>query len=290
MRLRIWLVLPLMLLVALTACNQDKIDKLTADNTTLKEQNDQLMQENEAIKSYIDEVSRLLESVGGDIAKITETEVDIQKLTESGKPSAVQGEVKAKLGVIGKYIIDSREKISGLEKQLEASKHDVQGLKTMVANLKTQLEAKEAEVASMAQEIGLLQADVERLGIEVQTRDEKIATQETIIEEANKRYYVFDKEDVLKEKNIIQKTGGVLGLGKSAQISPAMDTQHFTVIDMYKVLNISIPAKADKIKIISPHKADSYQMEAIDVNQTTLKILDPVKFWASSKCLVIVID
>jgi len=81
--------------------------------------------------------------------------------------------------------------------------------------------------------------------------------QVSIIEEQNKRFYIFDKEKALKEKGIIKKEGGFLFFGKVTKVSPDLDTEHFNVIDSENDFEISIPHKTNKIKIISPHQIDS---------------------------------
>jgi septal ring factor EnvC (AmiA/AmiB activator) len=268
------------------ACNQGKIDELTEKVNNLEAQNLQLQEENNSIKAYVEEMAQLIESVGEDLENITRTEVDIRKLTEGGKPGTLEGELKEKLGNIGKYIIDTREKINDLDKQLAESKHNVQGLRSMVKNLKSQLADKETEVATLLEEIGVMQADIDRMGVEIKDKETMIADQESLIEEQVKRYYVVAKEGDLKKNGIIMKQGGFLGIGKSTKISPELDTQYLTQINALDDKQIDIPYNVKKLKILSPHSAGSYELTG-DANQSMLTILDPNKFWASSKYLVI---
>ncbi|HEX9973039.1 MAG TPA: hypothetical protein VGD14_13295 [bacterium] len=285
MKVKILLILlPLLLLVA---CDKKKIAQLTNDLDSLKAQNAQLVQENSSIKMYVEEVSKVIESVDQDLDKIVETEIDIREMKEGAKPGTLQSEIKDKLGRIGQYIVDSKAKISDLEAKLLAGNQEIKGLKTMVANLKAKLETKENEIAALMKEVGVLESDIEKLGIEIKTRDEQIANQESIIEEHKKRYYVYGTEDELKDKGIIVKEGGFLGFGKTIKIAPGFDIQYFNIVDGEEVFEVSMPVGIDKVKIISPHDAISYQISG-DENLALLKVLDPDQFWEATKCLVIV--
>jgi len=276
--------LPLLLLVS---CDKKKIAQLTNDLDSLKAQNEQLVQENSDIKMYVEEVSKVIESVDEDLDKIVETEIDIREMSEGAKPGTMQTEIKKKLGKIGQYIVDSKEKISELEAKILANKQEVKGLKTLVANLKTKLATKENEIADLMQEIGVLKSDIDKMGVEIKTKEELIADQESIIEEHKKRFYVFGTESELKDKGIIVKEGGFLGFGKTVKVAPTLDVQYFNVIDGEDDFEISIPVGMNKIKIISPHDAMSFEMTG-DENLTMLNILDPDQFWEATKCLVMV--
>lgn len=285
MKVKILVVLSMMLL--LISCNQGKIDELNEKAARLEAQNQQLMQENNSIKLFVEEVSQVIESVGEDLDKIVETEIDIREMAEGATPASIESELKTKLGAISQYIVNSKERIGDLEKQLSASKHDLKGVRSMLNNLKTQLKEKEGEVATLMQEVGMLQADVEKMGIEITEKEETIAEQELVITEANKRYYIVDKAGSLQEKGIIQKKGGFLFFGKTTTLSPNLNTEYFNVLDVLVDLDITIPYKMDDLKIVSPHEPASYQM--IDEGeQTTLKIIDPAQFWEATKCLVII--
>jgi len=286
MKSKILLVLlPLFLLIS---CDKGKINKLNEQVARLQHQNEQLSSENAEIKTYVEEISKLLESVESDLDKINEVEIDIRKMTEAAGLSKVESDVRTKLGLIGQHILDSREKISELEKQISASRHNLKGVKSLMANLKTKLETKENEIATLMQEIGILETDITKLGNEIKEKDIRIVDQESIIEEQNRRYYIFDKEKALKEKGIIKKEGGFLFFGKVTKMSPNLDTEHFNVIDSESDFEISISHKTNKIKIISPHQVDSYELTG-DENQTTLKILDAGQFWKATRCLVMVV-
>jgi outer membrane murein-binding lipoprotein Lpp len=263
----------------LTGCNQGEIDRLTAEVDSLTAQNQQLADENNEIKTYVNEVDKLIEEVDKDLGKIVETEVDMQATTKSE-------DLKDKLTLIGQHIVDSKEKISDLEKKLSSSRTDLKGLKKVVAGLREQVETKEAEIVTLMQEKGVLEADIESMGLEIEEKTQTIADQEMVIEESKKRWYVYDKEKNLKEKGIIKKTGGFLGLGRSTKVTADLNVADFTEIHSDTDLMISIPHPMKKVKLLSNHKMNSYQLME-NGDQTTLEIANADAFWAASKFLVI---
>jgi len=286
MKFKIMLILvPLLLLVS---CDKGKINELNEQVARLQEQNQQLTEENTSIKKFIEDVTKLIESVNKDLDKIVETEIDIRKMSEDIELGKVEGEIKNKLGLIGQYILNSKEKINAIEKKLAASKKNLKGLNKLVSNLKTKLETRINKIGTLMKDVGILETDILKLTEEIKKKEQKIGDQESIIAEQNKRYYIFDKGKELKKKGVIKKEGGFLGIGRTTKVSPNLNTEHFNVIDVKTDHEINIPHKMKKLKFISPHKNDSYELTGDD-NQTTLKILDPAQFWQATKCLVVVV-
>lgn len=291
-----WKFLPILLMALLlfVACDKKKINELNENVATLKQQNEQLIQENNSIKKYIEDVAMLVQSVDQDLDSIMRAETDIKQLSEGvvsgeeGQAAYIQTNIRNKLGLIGQYIMESRQKISDLEKQLATSRQNLKGLKVMVANLKSKLEEKESEIAGLMKEVGMLETDVARLGDEIKVKDQTIDDQQSKIQEQNKRFYIFASEKELQNKGIIEKEGGFLGLGRTTRLSSTLDTQYFTTIDMDSDLEINVPYKSDKLKFISPHQADTYEIEG-EGDQTMIKITDPEQFWEASKCLVVAV-
>ncbi|MCP4581683.1 MAG: hypothetical protein GY839_08670 [candidate division Zixibacteria bacterium] len=263
----------------LISCNQGEIDRLTAEVDNLTTQNQQLADENNEIKTYVNEVDKLIEEVDEDLGKIVETEADLEGSTKAE-------DLKNKLTLIGQHIVDSKDKITDLENKLATSKTDMKGLKRLVANLRGKVEAKEAEVVVLMQEKGVLESDIADLGLVIEEKKQVITDQEMVIEEGKKRWYVYDKEKGLKEKGIITKTGGFLGLGKSTKVTADLNVADFTEIHSEADLMISIPHPMKKVKLLSSHKANSYQLLE-NGEQTTLEIANADAFWAATKFLVV---
>ena len=55
--------------------------------------------------------------------------------------------------------------------------------------------------------------------------------------------------------------------------------EYFTKTDISNTQTISIDFGIKKVKIISPHNPDSYNLIEKDKNQTVLEIIEPDEFW-----------
>ncbi|MDD3744021.1 MAG: hypothetical protein PHX54_10405, partial [Lentimicrobiaceae bacterium] len=104
-------------------------------------------------------------------------------------------------------------------------------------------------------------------------------------DELNTAYYIVGERKDLIEKNILDKQGGFLGIGRTQKISGDVDLQHFTRIDIRNLK--SIPLNVKEAKLMSVHPAGSYEWKKSDKKVDELVIIDPASFWERSRMLVI---
>lgn len=280
------LTISVLMVLTLVSCNQGKIDELTESLAKVEAQNQQLMQENNSIKAYIEEVVKVIKAVDEDLSKIIAAEVDIREMTKDVDVNTIEGNIRTKLDEIGNYIIDSRARVTELETSLAESKHEVKGLKSLVANVKANLKAKEQEIEELAAELGVLEGNLATLNTELEEKNTTISEQEDMITKQNTRYYIMAKGGELKDQGILEKRGGFLGIGRTTKLASNFSTDGFSTLNAVDDLELSIPAPVKKVKIHTPHMAGSYQL--VDAGeQSTLMISDPDMFWAASNSLVI---
>ena len=68
-------------------------------------------------------------------------------------------------------------------------------------------------------------------------------------ETLNTAYYTIGTTKELKEKNVISKEGGFIGIGKSTKVTDDFNKEYFTKINIEQTTIINIGAK--KVKIIN---------------------------------------
>ena len=207
------LALFLVMVMVLASCNQDKIDALTESVSRLEAQNQQLMQENNTIKLYIEEVVKVVRAVDQDLDKIIAAEVDIREMSQGSDMASLEGSIKNKLGEIGDYIVESKSKLIELETSLAESKQEVKGLRSLVTNVKAKLAAKEAEIEQLAADLGVMEGNLANLNTELEEKNTTISDQEEMILKQNTKYYTMAKGSELKERGILETKGGFLFLG-----------------------------------------------------------------------------
>ena len=90
-------------------------------------------------------------------------------------------------------------------------------------------------------------------------------------------------------ENVVAKEGGFLGIGKTETLKSGFNKSVFNKIDITEVK--SFPINGKKVELVTNHPQDSYTFEKVDEKQIeSLVILDPEKFWNSSKYLVVMVD
>ena len=89
-------------------------------------------------------------------------------------------------------------------------------------------------------------------------------------------------------KNLVDKRGGFIGLGKAIVPADNTDFASLTKIDTRNTQEIPLTGK--RIKIVTTHPDTSYSLEGDPKRPTSIRITNPDLFWKASKCLVIMVD
>ena len=103
-------------------------------------------------------------------------------------------------------------------------------------------------------------------------------------------YYIIGKSNDLKEAKIIDRKGGLLGIGRTSKLNSDFDNSKFTRIDYTQISTIAVNSD---MKIISNHPTSSYTLDKDEKDKDLVKnivITNPENFWSASKYLVIVKD
>ncbi|MBL7931392.1 MAG: hypothetical protein JNL60_05805, partial [Bacteroidia bacterium] len=89
----------------------------------------------------------------------------------------------------------------------------------------------------------------------------------------------------LRDKNIVEKSGGVAGIGRTKTLSKKIDKTKLTELSQKE--NTSLVLKGNDPKIITNHPADSYTLTPSGEDMVTLTINNPDSFWSNSRYLVV---
>ena len=117
----------------------------------------------------------------------------------------------------------------------------------------------------------------------IEMKDQKITNQTY---EMNKAYYVNGTFKELKDKGLLTKEGGFIGLGRTESLTGNLPENTFIQIDIASIK--SIPVNAKTAKLISEHPAGSYELILdADKKVESIFITDPALFWKISKYAVV---
>jgi len=193
-----------------------------------------------------------------------------QKLSEPSRREALES-----IALLSASIQRTKEKISELESNLRKSGVRVRGLQKMVTNLKRSVAEKQEQVATLTDQVNSLQTRV--TGLETTVQQDQVAIEEKRRELATIYVAVGTKKE-LESNGLIVAKGGVLGLGKTVQLTGRYDQGSFTALDTDQELVVRAPAaKVDKVRVLSPQPKTSYELRTTG-DVVELHILDPREF------------
>jgi chromosome segregation ATPase len=274
------LLIPVLLLAS--GCNQKKIERLQA-------QNDSLRAVGVDKDSNIAEFVSTFNDVEANLDSIKQIEQVIDKDAKAGE---VKGSRKEQIRSDIKYIYDlqvkNRKMVAELTAKLSRSNKHVAELQKMIDNLNKSITEKDAQIAQLSDELGKLNIQVKDLNVKVTDLNTNVsnlsadnAKKQADIDAKtaalNTAYYVIGTARELKDKKITTN-------GSAKNIGAGLDLSLFTKVDI-TVLN-EIPIMKKKATIVSVHPVNSYRIEG-DKTADKLVILDAKAFWSLSKVLVI---
>ncbi|MDR2911130.1 MAG: hypothetical protein LBV47_07195 [Bacteroidales bacterium] len=199
------------------------------------------------------------------------------------------------IALLNELINKNKEQVSSLQARLNNANSRIGNLdamivelKTMVSNLEKQTQDKDAEIYALSQQVQNLNTNISSLNQRItEVESENQIKTETIQDQTiqlNKAYYVFGTNKELKENGIIDKTGGLLGIGRTALVKEDFNHEYFSEIDV-RDINF-IPLMVKKAEIISVHPSGSFHVSG-SRTADTLYIDNKTEFWKASKYLVV---
>lgn len=194
--------------------------------------------------------------------------------------------------MINGLLAENRTKINTLEKSLSKYKKGKAELIKSIALSKDRVEQQEKQIEQFKVLLSEKDFKIEQLNQSVTTKDKEIENlaitnknQETIL---NTTYFAYGTYKELRDRNIIKKQGGVLGINKTKILNENLDKAKFAELD--KTKTVAIPMIGKNPKVISTHPVNTYTIEKTGEDIATLTIKDPDSFWKVSKYLVVEVN
>jgi DNA repair exonuclease SbcCD ATPase subunit len=280
--------------LSLGAC-QSNIQE-SPEYKSLQQRTDSLQSQVAAKDQEVEDVSTAINEIENNLAAIEKDQLSINEIKKEGQDVNQKERINTMIAGIDNYIEQNRQKMERLEQQVKKGGKRVSGLQKLVASLRVSIAKKEEEITQLRSTITGLETENTGLKDAVATRDRSLtqrdsalsARQQMIEERDNEiftAYYIHGTKRDLAEAGIIDKTGGFLGLGKTAKLSGKVDKTKFTAINTRVVDDINLGITKKK-NVISSHPSDTYYITK-QGEEVHLKITDLKRFWSLTRYLVV---
>lgn len=263
------------------------------------------------VKDSLEQVSTFRDSsIASFLKDFGEIQANLDSIKQLEKIVSVQSGSNRELNANQKQLIiediamlhqllnKNKELTASLQKKLKNAnlkigdlEETIAGLELLVKNLEAQANEQDIIIADLTTEVKKLNVDIEQLNQKIQIVEsesqKKTQTIETQTEALNTAFYAFGTLKELKDNGIIEKSGGVIGIGKTPVMKKDYNRDYFTEIDIRNFDYLRLMAK--KAKIITVHPEGSFHFTGEKLSDT-LFIDNTAEFWKVSKYLVVLTD
>ena len=219
--------------------------------------------------SLINAVFADINAISENLALIKSRENLITVAGESEGGRRPVEEIDNDIKAIDRLLRENRAKIESLQRsaaQLRKANLRIDGLEKMIADMNRQLAEKKAEVEQ-------LRESLVRMGDEVKSLTEEVAVRSAEVENLS-----GEKVELQNQLNTVYYIVGAEKELRDAQIITMADSR----------LLSEVPVGQKKATLVTSHPEGSYEL-VTDANKVVEKLIitDPVRFWESSKILII---
>jgi len=280
--------------VVLVSCGQHKkeIARMQAKQDSIAVLG---VQKDNSILQFIGAMNEIQDNL--DSIKTIEKIVSVQTAPGTELKAEAKNRIIEDIAQINNLLQKNKALVESLQGKLRASNMKIAELQKMIDNLTKTVGEKDAEIASLKQDLEKLHFDVAGLNKKIETITaeseatikEKNAAIEAQTIAMNTAYYAFGTKKELTEKNVIEKEGGVLGMGKTLKIKKDFNRDYFMKIDIREFTTLALNTK--KAKLVSFHPDGSYHFNLTGKKTVESLVIDkPEDFWKASKYLLIVVE
>jgi DNA repair exonuclease SbcCD ATPase subunit len=282
-------------LALMFGCQHKELENQIA---ALEAERQQMLAAVEHKDAALTEFMESLATVEDNLQQIRERELNIEitQKEEGASTQETEKQIVADIQAIDALLIENREKIQELNKKLAGAYGTNNKLRKSLTKLKDelteQIKERETEIGTLKDQLVAMEMKIDTLNTNVAGLEKVNLAKDSVIEqrvtELHEAFFVAGTSKELQEKSVIDKKGGVLGLGRTTTLADRYDAKQFTKIDIREQLSFPLPS--ENIKLATSHPVDSYQIKTDEDSETAeLVIANPEKFWESSKYLVMVV-
>ncbi len=200
--------------------------------------------------------------------------LDITPLHNDEVKATQRDRINENIRIINELLERNRKLIADLQAKLRASQGRVAELNILVERLQVSVAEKEKELGLTKARLNELDLNLENLNVMLDTiTAQKAATDLALkekIKQLNTAYYVVGTFKELRQKNVVDKEGGFLGIGKNQLLKQDFNNDAFTRIDITETKLIDFGGREGRI--ITNHPSGSYSLHRNEGKITSLSI------------------
>lgn len=280
------IVISLLALTVLMACNNKKEEKNLASQNTIDSLTDVVNQKNNELNDIMSTFNDIQEG----FREINEAEGRVNIARNNGETNT-KADIMENISFIKRTMQLNKERIAKLREQLKESSFNTSKLQATIESLNKELESKTARIEELQAELDSKNAhiahqdkQISELNTNVNSLTADNAAKARAVEQQDKQlntaWYVFGTKKELREQHILEGTNKVLK-GNN------FNKDYFTKIDIRVDKVIKLYSKS--AKLLTNHPAGSYSLDKDARGMYTLRITNPTTFWSVSKYLVVVV-
>lgn len=262
---------------------------------TILAERDSLQMETQTIEAGYNETIEILNEVEAGFAAIRESEgkmtLDVKSV--EGNNTSKKQQIAVQLNQVKEILAQNKKRIEQLQRQSAQSGKANSTLAQTIKRLEMELEEKSVFIASLEKELANRKIIIEELTSTVNNLNTNIVelnqvseNQQDIIKNQdtnlNKVWYTVATASELKDAQIVSSNG--LFRPKTI-LDKDFDRSAFKQADLRIIAAVTTDSK--RIKILSSHPQDSYNLVTDDNKLITIEITDPAKFWSVTKYLIV---
>lgn len=288
-----WFIVFCMALFIFSSCNNYK-----KEAQQLQIQRDSIATEaaikDSSIVEYLNDFNEILATL--DSIKTVEKMVTVKSARGKEMNYRQKQIILEDIALLNQLVQQNKEQIINLQKKLNRANYSIgnlnstiEELELMVSNLEKQVDDKDVEIIALAKEVAKLTKNITVLNEKITVIETESAAKTSTINkqtlELNQAFYAYGSLKELREGSVVERSGGLAGIGRSTTMKEDFNREYFTEVDIRKF--DFIPLNVKKAEVVSVHTAGSFHISG-DKTADTLFIDNKAEFWKASKFLVIV--
>lgn len=280
----------ILLVVIFTSCKKykNKIEQLNASKDSIQMIVDS---SNDVILDYVGSMNEIQQNL--DSIKRIQNLVNLSLSDSNSENQKTEKEkILSDIALIHNLLNQNKKLVEMLRNKLKTSNLKSDELAQMIQSYAQRIEAKDAEISLLNNEVGMLKINISSLNQKIDSFSVESIQKSNLIEqkenELNSVYYCFGSKDELIENNVIEKSGGFLGWGKTLNVKSDFNQDYFVRQDQRTTSEILLMVK--EARLLTFHPDSSYQFEMNDKIIQKIVITDPADFWKVSKYLIILVE